>query len=204
MKGFIDTFSSTFKEDELNTNLDTFLPILEQHTEEPPLSIIQSLAFIGGYAVHSLFKKAKKKCPDCLVFLTEDKVIEFVDYESAYTLIEIIDRGSLKWPSRPVIYLISKLWNIYTSIESDPALFDKLLAEPLRSVLVRLALLHFDAEHEELWRTQCTSCETFRWDILKKLIFTTCNCILSNVDKNLNSCQRNKDDSRKIKKSKST
>ena len=46
LKGFIDTFSSTFKEDELNINLDTFLPILEQHTEEPPLSIIQSLAFL--------------------------------------------------------------------------------------------------------------------------------------------------------------
>ena len=93
----------------MNINLDTFLPILEQHTEEPPLSIIQSLAFIGGYAVHSLFKISKKKCPDCLKFLTEDKVIEFVDYESAYTLIEIIDRGSLKWPSRPVIDVISKL-----------------------------------------------------------------------------------------------
>ena len=109
LKGFIDTFSSTFKEDELNINLDTFLPILEQHTEEPPLSIIQSLAFIGGYAVHSLFKKSKKKFPDCLVFLTEDKVIKFADYESAYTLIEIINRGSLKWPSRPDIEVVSKL-----------------------------------------------------------------------------------------------
>ena len=149
----------------MNINLDTFLPILEQHTEEPPLSIIHSLAFIGGYTVHSLFKKSKKKYPDCLIFLTKDKVFEFVDYESAYTLIEIIDRGSLKWPSRPVIDVISKLWNIYTSIESDQALFDKLLAEPSRIILVRLALLHFEAEHEELWRTQCTSCETFRWDL---------------------------------------
>ena len=113
-------------------------------------------------------------------------------------------RGSLKWPSRPVIDVISKLWNIYTSIESDPALFDKLLAEPSRSILVRLTLLHFEAEHEELWRTQCTSRETFRWDILKKRIFTTCNRILSNAVKYLNSSQRNKDDSRKIKKFKST
>ena len=97
-----------------------------------------------------------------------------------------------------------ELWNIYTPIESDPALFDKILAEPSRSILVRLALLHFEAEHEELWRTQCTRCESFRWDILKKLIFTTCNCIFSNAVKNLNSSQRNKDDSRKIKKFKST
>ena len=33
LKGFIDTFSSTFKEDELNINLDRLLPILDQHTE---------------------------------------------------------------------------------------------------------------------------------------------------------------------------
>ena len=39
--------------------------------------------------------------------------------------------------------VISKLWNIYTSIESDQALFDKLLAETSRGILVRMALLHF-------------------------------------------------------------
>ena len=48
------------------------------------------------------------------------------------------------------------------------------------------------------------SVRAFRWDILKKLIFTTCNCILSYAVKNLNSSQRNKDDSRKIKKFKCT
>ena len=138
LKGFIDTFSSTFKEDELNINLDTFLPILEQHTEEPPLYYPLSGVY---WRIYSSFFISKKKYPDCLIFLTKDKVIEFVDYESAYTLIEIIDRGSLKWPSRPVIDVISELWNIYTSIESDQALFDKLLAEPSRSILVRLALL---------------------------------------------------------------
>ena len=77
-----------------------------------------------------------------------DKVIEFVDYESAYTLIEKIDRGSLKWLSQPVIDVISKLWNIYTSIESNPALFDKLLNS--HSIIVKLALLHFETENEEL------------------------------------------------------
>ena len=205
LKAFIDTFSSSFKEDELNINLDMFIPILEvQETVEPPLSIIQSMAFIGGYAIHSLLKKSKERCPDCLIFLTEDKVIEFVDYESAYKLIEILDRGSLKWPSQPVLDVILKIWNIYTSIESDSDLFNKLLTEPSRSILVRLTLLHFEAEHEDLWQTQCSSCEIFRWDILKKLIFTTCNCILSNTVKNINSSQRDKDHSRKLKKFKSS
>ena len=47
-------------------------------------------------AVHSLFKRSKNKCSDCLLFLTEDKVMEFVDYQAVNTLIELIDRGSLK------------------------------------------------------------------------------------------------------------
>ena len=179
-----------------------FIPILEEEITEPPLSIIQSLAFIGGYAIHSLLKKSKKKCADCLIFLTEDKVIDFVDYQSAYTLIEIIDRGSLKWPSRPVLDVTLKLWSIYTSIESNPELFDKLLTEHSRSILVRLTLFHFEAEHDEIC-THCSSCETFRWDILKKLILTTCNYILSNTVRNMNSSQRNKDVTRKIKKFKS-
>ena len=95
------------------------------------------------------------------------------------------------------------LWSIYTSIESNPELFDKLLTEHSRSILVRLTLFHFGAEHDEIWRTHCSSCETFRWGILKKLILTTCNCILSNAVRNMNSSQRNKDDTRKIKKFKS-
>ena len=74
------------------------------------------------------------------MFLTEDKVIDFVDCQSDYTLIEIIDRGSLKWPSRPVFGVILKLWSINTSIESNPDLFDKLLTEHSRSILVRLTL----------------------------------------------------------------
>ena len=51
LKEFIDTFSSTFKEDARNVDLELFLPILDKETSEPPLSIIQYLAFIGGYAV---------------------------------------------------------------------------------------------------------------------------------------------------------
>ena len=47
---------------------------------------------------------------NAFLFLTEDKVIDFVDYQGACTLIEIIDRGSLKWPSTPVLHIMFKLW----------------------------------------------------------------------------------------------
>ena len=64
LKEFIDTFSSTFKEDARNVDLELFIPILDEETSEPPLSITQSLAFIGGYAVQALFKRSKNKCSD--------------------------------------------------------------------------------------------------------------------------------------------
>ena len=85
LKEFIDTFSSTFKEDARNVDLELFNPILDEDTSEPHLPIIQSLAFIGGYAVHSLFKRSKNKCSDCLLFLTEDKVMDIVDYQAVNT-----------------------------------------------------------------------------------------------------------------------
>ena len=37
LKTFIDTFSSTFKDDEENVNLEMFIPILEEEITEPPL-----------------------------------------------------------------------------------------------------------------------------------------------------------------------
>ena len=89
---------------------------------------------------------------------------------------------------------------VYNSIESDFTLYERLLTEQSRTILVKLCLVHLDSEHEEMWRTKCSSCSTFRWDILKKLIFTIYNCILLNTTKNLNSLERSKDESRKIKK----
>ena len=48
-----------------------------------------------------------------MIFLTKEKVSDIIDYQAAYTLIEIIDRGSLKWTSQQVLDIILKLWSIY-------------------------------------------------------------------------------------------
>ena len=68
LKTFIVSFSSTFKEDEENVNLEILIPILVEEITEPPHSIIKSLAFIGGYALHYLLKKRKieKNCEEKL------------------------------------------------------------------------------------------------------------------------------------------
>ena len=103
--------------------LDTF--------ETTPISdpfILQSLAFIAGYTVHSIYKSkvfrkptkdstTKSMCPSCLSLLTEDKDLEFEDpADSIYGLIQLQDRGGLKWPSVPVLEAVCTLWNLYMKI----------------------------------------------------------------------------------------
>ena len=44
--------------------------------------------------------------------LTQDKELEVVDFQDTYKLIQLIDRGSLKWPSHIVIDVIIVVWKI--------------------------------------------------------------------------------------------
>ena len=46
-------------------------------------------------------------------------ILEAGTSESKYRLIQIIDRGSLKWPSNDVIAIIT-LWKLFLPIESQP------------------------------------------------------------------------------------
>ena len=57
--------------------------------------ILQSMVFIVGYAVHANLK-INSMCDTCLTFLIEDKTLA-ID-ELMFSLIQIIDRRSLKWP----------------------------------------------------------------------------------------------------------
>ena len=85
---------------------------------------VQSLSFIEGYSVQ-IYYKHTNKCQSCFSFLTENKEMEIEELsKSKYRLIEIIDRGSLKWPSKDVIETIVTLWKLCSSIESQPSLFD--------------------------------------------------------------------------------
>ena len=57
------------------------------------------------------------------LLLTKDKEIEIeIPPDSKYKLIQIIDRGSLNWPSNFVIEAIVTLWKIFSSIETVAAL----------------------------------------------------------------------------------
>ena len=134
--------------------------------------------------MHAYYKHSTK-CQSCLSFLTGNKEMEIEEpLESEYRLIQIIDRGSLKWPSSDVIDAIITLWKLFSSIESQPSLFDSFITGPSRSILMQLTTTLIEYEQSEIWRVVCNNCGTLMWDVLAKLLTATSNCIISNKIKN--------------------
>ena len=97
-------------------------------------SLLQSIAFVGGYAVHSFIRNSSSKCEACLSMLTQDRDLEVVDIENKNKLIQLIDRGALKWPSHIVIDVIIVVWKIYVAIESEKLLMQRFLSGPSRNI----------------------------------------------------------------------
>ena len=106
--------------------------------------------------------------------------------DSKYRLIQIIDRGALKWPSSCVIDAIIALWKLFSAIENQPGLLGSFVTGPSRKILTHLTITVLENEQADIWRDMCNSCGTLMWDILAKLLASTSNCILSNKSKNMN------------------
>ena len=125
LKNFLESCSSSCYQDPgTSFSLEMYLSAIQGYSEiELIKQILQSLSFIAGYSVH-VYCKHSNKCQSCLSFLTEDKEMEIEEpSESKYRLIQIIDRGSLKWPSNDVIEAIITLWKVFSSIESQQTIF---------------------------------------------------------------------------------
>ena len=123
LKKFLKSFSiSEESSDDNIVDLDPYNRVFNE--EETPIildtSLIQSLAFIAGYCVHSIFKSAlyskrgithssgvsnteelSSICSQCLSSLVEEDTFELDITDPVYGLICSIDRGGLKWPSAP-------------------------------------------------------------------------------------------------------
>ena len=77
--------------------------------------------------------------------------------------------------------------NIY-SIESDENLLTKLVEGSSRKILVQLTLIFIgEIGENDIWRSNCTNCDTCMWKVVRKLVFTVANCIIANKIKNYNS-----------------
>ncbi|KAI6658203.1 Transposable element P transposase [Oopsacas minuta] len=114
---------------------------------------------IAGYSVHAYYKHSTK-CQSCLLFPTENKEIEIEGpSDSEYRLIQIIDRGSLKWPSSDIIDVIITLWKVFSSIESQPSIFNNFITGPSRSILIELTTSLIEDEQAEVWRVMCDECD---------------------------------------------
>ena len=148
IKEFIGSFSTPSEHQYFPTfDLEHFISSLHNYSIIiVTTQTLQAIAYIAGYTVHSYFKKSNH-CQACLSFLTEDKEMEIVgSLDSAYTLLQLIDRGSLKWPSYCVIEAIVSLWKICRSIEEDPLLFKDIVNGPSRHLIVKATLKIIEEE----------------------------------------------------------
>ena len=204
LKGIIESFSIPPEEKSDSLNLDPYLLALESFpTLTLDTTLLQSIAFVGGYAVHTYFKQCYK-CEACFSLLTQDKELEIVDTNDTYKLIQLIDRGALKLPSHIVIDAIIIVLKIYITIEYDYNLMQQFLAGPSREFLIQLTSKYIEDTQCVNWRNTCGSCNQQGWTILRKIISIATNCILANKVRNVNSRLRELANSntqnRKIKK----
>ena len=129
-------FLSTF-ESEQDTDIDSntaddidltlYTSIFTIENLDPNSESCQALAFIVGYAAFSLLKKlsrGKSLCLDCTSVLIQDKTLEIEDFASSLVLIQLLDTGGLKWPSKQILNEILTLWKIFVGIENSPALLN--------------------------------------------------------------------------------
>ena len=79
-----------------------FSDVIEDNIEYNPkaATLQKSLEFVAAYAVDSVLKNSKHKCTLCFSSLTLESCLEFDDADpSTYLMIQLTNRGSLKWPS---------------------------------------------------------------------------------------------------------
>ena len=211
LKDFIKTFTSEEESVEI-TPLEDFLSLLDYSNPLPGVdeTTLLALAFVAGYAVHSTYSRYKDRCGECFASLTKQRDIHFENQENVNLLIQITDRGGLKYPAMEVLESCILLWKIYTAIEEQPILFNKFISSTPRKILVSLSTIKIEntSSLTEFWRSKCDNCLKVKWDILKKILCTISNCILANKVRNLNSLKvlksskrtSNIEDNRKLKK----
>ena len=160
--------------------------------------IRQSLAFIAGYAIHSICKSnlySKKVisisttsiCYNCVSLLTHDESFSLECEDTDLNLIHIAGRGGLKYPSDEVINAVIALWKILYKIEQDNCLMKQFVAGTSETILIQLSISRIEFENFDFWRFECPSCQTPFLSYLNKILSAASNCLLKNKVRNLNS-----------------
>ena len=137
IQSFVKSFSSPYSTSDVEFDLEPFLDeIPDPSTIECNQQVLQSLAFIAGYSIHQ-YLKSSKPCHICLNLFTVDKEFPLdLASDSEFKLLQLTDRGGLKYPSEPVLNYILVLWKTFYAIENDKELLAKLVGGPSRKILV--------------------------------------------------------------------
>ena len=118
LQEFIQSFSSLDSTDSTSdVDLDPFLSRLIDISDlsaiECNLQVLQSLTFIAGYAVHQYLKRSRP-CQICRDVLTIERDLVCEHPLSKFKLLELTDRGGLKYPSEVVLEsIVTALEDLY-------------------------------------------------------------------------------------------
>ena len=127
LQEFIQSFSSLDSLDSSSeVDLDPFLSAISDLSAiECSFQVLQSLAFIAGYSVHQYMKRSQpcRICRDVLT-IERDLLVDEPDATSQFKLLELSDRGGLKYPSEIVLESIISTWKIFICIENDRELME--------------------------------------------------------------------------------
>ena len=202
---FIQSFSSLESADSKNDfDREPFLhAISDLSAIEYNIRVLQFLTFIAGYSVHQYLKHSQpcRICRDILTF-DSDLLVDESSTLSQFKLLELSDRGGLKYPSEVVLESIVTAWKTLICIENDSELMPAFVKGPSRKIIVDLTLnVISEADDCKSWRKECPSCTVSGFYILQKVIFVAGNCILANMVKNYNSMEISRaTEKRKLKK----
>ena len=135
---------------------------------EIDVSQIDCLVHIAGYAVFSYLKKSIG-CPYCQDLLTTDKSLEVNnDVGSQYTLIDLVDRGSLNYASRCVVDCVGILYEVFIKIDNCNALNKLFYSGQCRTKLVQLSMKMITDKYSDMSNDWC-QCNVWNWDVLERL-----------------------------------
>ena len=97
--------------------------------------------------------------PICREVLTIERDLVDEHPLSKFKLLELTDRGGLKYPSKVVLESIVTAWRIFIGIENDSQLMEMFVRGPSRKIIVELSMnFILDGGDCQLWREQCSSC----------------------------------------------
>ena len=100
---------------------------------------------------------------------TEKSIQVNDDIGNQFGLIELLDRGSLKYPSTCVINITKIMYVIFCKIDTRKELFVNFYTDSSRTKLFQLACIRTETKYGNIWRVWCY-CSMSRWVIFADII----------------------------------